>query len=261
MNSSYSSRCGLARATLVVSLAVVVALGIASPAGAARTNVICAIKVSPTHAVKEINTTHSVVVTVLEKSSKAGKGQSVCNKPAAGQAVRVRVLAGPNSGVTATLTTDAAGQATYSWTSAHTGLDIVLFSAGSRSVSTRVFWIDKNGGGGPYGERFKDVLFSQNTNNAVAMYLASRCHASSFDLLPAFIGADLKSARLTIDGKKYKSHNGVYRVDINRLSKGKHTLRLLALFTGGNPVSMKTTFARCGEAARTQAKAQPDFTG
>lgn len=240
----------------IFALMIVAVMAIASPVAAApkppappAPPKICDISLSPFHAAQLINTTHVVTVTVLQTTTNA-KGQQRCSTPAAGQTVNVHILTGPNAGVTATLTTDVNGQASFSSTSAKPGVEVTLFSVGNMKRASRLFWVDKHGGPGPYGEHDPHVHFNSVGGHTVVMAVATRCYSRSFELFPAFDGAGFVSATLRVDGKFHESstsEDASYTVDVSKLRKGStHKLSLTAAYGSGGPVVLTAKFKRCG---------------
>jgi hypothetical protein len=93
--------------------------------------VISDIDLDPDTAINPIGTMHTVTATVEEDGT-----------PVVGVMVHFEVIAGPNTGVMGSDTTDAAGQATFTWSSAVAGVDTVQAtftdSAGRTQRSDRV---------------------------------------------------------------------------------------------------------------------------
>ncbi len=112
--------------------------------------VISDIQLAPLSATNPAGTLHTVTATVKEN-----------NVATAGKAVTFTVLSGPNAGLTGTDTTDANGNATFSYTSTTAGIDIIeasfTDSAGRLQTSNQVTaeWTQTNrppqvSGGGHY---------------------------------------------------------------------------------------------------------------
>ncbi|MBN1244336.1 Ig-like domain-containing protein [Candidatus Bathyarchaeota archaeon] len=73
---------------------------------------------SPATATNPVDTTHTVTASVKD----------IINDPVPGVLVTFNILTGPNAGATGTATTDANGEATFSWSSSTDGIDTVQAS-------------------------------------------------------------------------------------------------------------------------------------
>lgn len=245
------------RAFLLASLAVAIALAFAPashatsyPKGTAVPGA-CSVDASPSHAVRKINTTHTINVTVLKSStSSRGKGHKKCNVPMANTAVEVHVLTGPNAGATAVLVTDGSGKAVYTTTSTQTGIEIIKFWSAGKLDVTRTFWITDGGGPGPYGEKHHGVHFHSAGANSGAMYVSTRCVSRDYKIHPAFYGGTFSAGSLKISGRKVdssKSDADSYLVRVRQLRKGRtHTITVTGQFATGNDVVLKAKLKRCG---------------
>jgi hypothetical protein len=76
------------------------------------------IVLGPTNATNPVGTDHTVTATVQDDDG----------NPITGRTVDFEVTAGPNSGLMASATTDAGGEATFTWSSSAAGTDIVVAS-------------------------------------------------------------------------------------------------------------------------------------
>lgn len=245
------------RAFLLASLAVVIALAFAPASHATsfpkgtQIPVACSVDASPSHAVRKINTTHTINVTVLKNStSSRGKGHKKCNVPMANTAVEVRVLTGPNAGATAVLITDGNGKAVYTTTNTQTGIEVIKFWSAGKLDVTRTFWITDGGGPGPYGEKHHGVHFHSAGANSGAIYVPTRCLSRNYEIHPAFYGGTFSASTLKIDGRLVDTSDSdadSYLVGVRQLRKGHtHTITVTGEFATGNDVVLKAKLKRCG---------------
>lgn len=210
---------------------------------------VCAIIATPPISARLINTTQSILLTVLTESSHGRRGKK-CDKPLAGQLIDVRVLTGPNAGLVTALTTNGAGQATFMSTSAVPGIEVTKYTAGGRIAVSKTFWVTKHGGPGPYGEHHRGIRVLSNTANSGVVFVANRCYSHAFDLYPAFDGDGFVSSTLSVDGREVKTStdpDATYTVSLRGIKPGsRHRVSILAKFTSGGPVELKSSFTRCG---------------
>jgi len=80
---------------------------------------------TPATATNIVDTTHTVTATVRNTQN---------NNPIANVVVTFTITAGPNAGLTGQATTDAIGQATFTWTSAATGTDTLQASVPNSNI-------------------------------------------------------------------------------------------------------------------------------
>lgn len=239
---------------ITIALAVALALALA-PASLAKRGSgsgppkVCAIFATPLISARLVNTTQSILVTVLTESS-SGKHGKKCNKPYAGKSIDVRVLTGPNAGLIMALTTNGAGQATFLSTSATPGIEVTKYTSGGRVAISKTFWVTKHGGPGPYGEHHHGIRVLSNSTNSGVVFVAGRCYSRTLRLYPAFDGDGFVSTTLIVDGREIKTStdaDAAFVVSLRGIKRGsRHRVSIVAKFLTGGPVELKSTFTRCG---------------
>ncbi len=240
----------------VTSLALAIALALAmAPSSLAKHRTgggppkVCAIIATPPISARLVNTTQSILLTVYTDSYSGKRGKK-CNTPLTGQSIDVRVLTGPNAGLVTALTTNGAGQATFMSTSAVPGIEVTKYTAGGKVAVSKTFWVTKHGGPGPYGEHRHGIRVLSNNANTGVVFIAKRCYTHAFHLYPAFDGDGFVSATLNVDGREVKAStdpDAAYLVSLRGIKPGsRHRISILAKFTAGGPVELKSSFTRCG---------------
>jgi uncharacterized repeat protein (TIGR01451 family) len=88
---------------------------------------------APAHATNDVLTSHTVTATITSN-----------NAPSEGLVVNFSVIAGPNLGNTGTDTTDAAGHASFSYSSSVTGTDTIQAASSSTTCTATKVWLAVN---------------------------------------------------------------------------------------------------------------------
>lgn len=92
------------------------------------------IVLSPVTATNPINTEHTVTATL----------QDDLGHPIEGREVTFTIISGPNAGLTATATSDAYGQATFTYTGTHAGTDVIVATmVSTQGVTTESNQVEK----------------------------------------------------------------------------------------------------------------------
>lgn len=197
--------------------------------------------------------------------------------------VSFAITSGPSAGQTANATTDANGQATFTWSNSTAGTDNI-------SASTFSNYTPPVGGNLPPADGSVDVLSSPVSATAVKNWLPpenppvnppvtptgvpasvlsipKKCQTRRFYITASTSGGTVRKIVLKIDGKTAKVKKTVktktgrkFLIDTGRYSSGTHRVTLTTYFTNGKRVTKTGKFKLC-TVRTSQGRVSPNFTG
>jgi hypothetical protein len=160
--SAGSTRGLIARAAAAAFLSLAVVGATASLAEARKMSTTYTTSLGPATATNPVGANHTLKATVIRHTENCDPNGQVQIEPAIGVNVKFEVLSGPNQGKSGVGTTNAQGQATFTYTSSLAGKDILVatplalqnkgvcnIDTGPAQPSTKVeaIWVASKGGG------------------------------------------------------------------------------------------------------------------
>lgn len=197
--------------------------------------------------------------------------------------VSFAITSGPSAGQTANATTDANGQATFTWNNATAGTDNVSASTFSNYIPPNV------AAGEAPALGTVDVLSGPVTATAVknwippenppvtppltpsgvpatVLSIPKKCQTRRFYITASTSGGTVRKIVLKIDGKTAKVKKTVktksgrkFLIDTGRYSSGTHRVTLTTYFTNGKRVTKTGKFKLC-TVRTSQGRVSPNFT-
>lgn len=197
--------------------------------------------------------------------------------------VAFEITSGPSAGQTANATTDANGQATFTWNNAVAGTDNVKASTFSNFTPPSPINTDPPDGSGI------DVLSSPVSATAVknwippenppvnppvtpqgvpaaVLSIPKKCQTRRFYITASTSGGTVRKIVLKIDGRTAKVRRTVktksgrkFLIDTGRYKAGTHRVTLTTYFTNGKRVTKTGKFKLC-TVRTSQGRVNPNFT-
>jgi hypothetical protein len=199
--------------------------------------------------------------------------------PAVGKTVTFTVTSGPNAGYTTTAVTGADGKASFTYTSALTGLDVVQAKVSEASCLTQLDYDSQTLGDCPSGQIFTLIVSDtakkqwyepydpyycgsyggvcasaipggpHRVKKHVRFGLKKRCIYGNFRVRPNYRGGTILWTKLKAGKTRTRrlAHAPFrFRIPIGRFAPGRlQRLTLTTLFTDGEVVVVRRTFRRC----------------
>lgn len=197
--------------------------------------------------------------------------------------VSFAITSGPSAGQTANATTDANGQATFTWSNSTPGTDNVTASTFSNFSPPSPLTTDPPDGSGI------DILSSPVSATAVknwippenppvnppvtpqgvpatVLSIPKKCQTRRFYITASTSGGTVRKIVLKIDGKTAKVKKTVktksgrkFLIDTGRYNSGTHRVTLTTYFTNGKRVTKTGKFKLC-TVRTSQGRVSPNFT-
>ncbi|MBI5309819.1 MAG: Ig-like domain-containing protein [Actinobacteria bacterium] len=216
--------------------------------------VISDIRLSPEEATNPIGTPHTVTATVTNDEPTIAAVE-----PVAGKLVTFKVIDGPHAGLTGTGTTDASGNATFTYTGTAIGTDTIEATfvddreRTQRSNRVTKTWVD--------APVIPTVAAASPT---VSFSTSNKClRGSRLRISPSYASGTPSTVSLYVDGKLKKKvswSKPTFVINLRGYKPGTHRVRVVTTYADGRSASATRRISKCRVRAAAR-RVTPQFTG